>query len=38
MVFPVDNTFIDSLARLTGNEQKAVNATPFGLQPKLNLG
>ncbi len=34
MAFRIADTFIDSLARLTGNEQKVVKTTAFGLQLK----
>ena len=32
MEFRIADTFTDSLARLTGNEQKAVKTTAFDLQ------
>ena len=32
MEFPIADTFTDSLARLTGDEQKAVKTTAFDLQ------
>jgi hypothetical protein len=42
MEFRIADTFIDSLARLTGEEQKAVKAAAFNLQvnpahPSLQL-
>ena len=33
MEFRIADTFTDSLARLTGDEQKAVKTTAFDLQP-----
>ena len=33
MDFRIADTFTDSLARLTGDEQKAVKTTAFDLQP-----
>ena len=32
MAFRIADTFTDSLARLTGEQQKAVNTTAFDLQ------
>jgi len=37
MEFRIADTFTDSLARLTGAEQKAVKTTAFDLQLNLRL-
>ena len=36
MTFLISETFTDSLARLTGEEQKAVKTTAFDLQRSTN--